>query len=56
MALESRIVELQAKHQRIEADIAEELKRPLTDAQRVQAMKRAKLRLKDEISALSRRH
>lgn len=52
MALEARIRELAARHQDLEHAIEDELARPMVDSLRVSAMKKEKLRLKDEIAAL----
>lgn len=56
MALEARIEELRSRHKHLEAQLDDEMKRPAFDDTRIQSMKRAKLRLKDEIELLSRRH
>jgi hypothetical protein len=56
MALEARIQELAKRHSDLETAIDQETKRPLVDTVRVQAMKKEKLRLKDEISELSLVH
>ena len=55
MALDARIRELAARHRSLEAAIASEMKRPSIDEVRVSAMKKEKLRLKDEIVALESR-
>lgn len=55
MSLDARIRELAARHRDLEAAIATELKRPAVDDVRLTAMKKEKLRLKDEIAILSER-
>lgn len=52
MALEARIEELVARHKTLDKAIDEELRHPGSDDQRVAAMKKEKLRLKDEIALL----
>jgi hypothetical protein len=42
---------LSARHARIEANLAAELRRPMPDAAVVAKLKREKLRLKDEVAA-----
>jgi len=54
MALDARIRELSARHRNLEDALTSEMKRPAIDETRISAMKREKLRLKDEISALER--
>lgn len=48
----ARLLTLQERHQELEAKIADETGRPLPDQIKLQGMKRAKLRLKDEIQAV----
>ncbi len=55
MSLDARIRELSARHRNLESAIAAELKRPAADDTRLVQMKKEKLRLKDEIAALSQR-
>ena len=52
MALEGHIQELSEKHQRLEEMIASEMAHPDWDETRVAALKKEKLRLKDEIERL----
>lgn len=52
MALQSRIDELSARHQDLEFAIDQELKHPGVDSVRLTAMKKEKLKLKDEIAQL----
>jgi len=54
MALDARIRELSARHRNLDDALSSEMKRPATDEVRISAMKKEKLRLKDEISALER--
>lgn len=55
MALDARIRELSTRHRNLEQAIALEMKRPASDDARISAMKKEKLRLKDEITALESR-
>ena len=48
----ARLLALQERHQELEVKIADEVGRPLPDQIKLQGMKRAKLRLKDEIQAV----
>jgi hypothetical protein len=52
MAIEARIRELDTRRQNLERAIAEELSRPSADSLRVTALKRQKLKLKEEIAGL----
>jgi hypothetical protein len=52
MALESRIRELDARHRSLDTEIDEEAKRPAVDPLRLTEMKRQRLRIKEEITAL----
>ena len=54
MLIESRHDALIQKHRRIEARLAEEMKRPLPNAFAVQRLKRQKLMVKDEIQSCKR--
>ncbi len=49
MSLQGRFEMLDARHQELEAKISEELRHPALDMERLQEMKRQKLRLKDEL-------
>ncbi len=51
MAMQS-LVELEAKHQALEAEIDEALSHPSTDDTRIAELKRRKLQVKDEIARL----
>jgi hypothetical protein len=53
--MRSRQETLLARHRALEADLAREAVRPAPDALRIGALKREKLRLKDELAALERR-
>jgi len=55
MAVEARIRELGSRHQSLEAEIEEELRRPSYDDMRLKELKRQKLRLKEEMEALRNR-
>ncbi len=52
MALEGHIEELSAKHRKLEERIGEELAHPDWDEVRVAALKKEKLRIKDELERL----
>ncbi|HEY1612261.1 MAG TPA: DUF465 domain-containing protein [Rhizomicrobium sp.] len=52
MALDGHIQELSEKHHRLEELIASEMAHPDWDETRVAALKKEKLRLKDEIERL----
>lgn len=56
MALEARIRELSLRHYDLDCAIEAEMAHPAADTFRVAAMKKEKLRLKDEIATLERRH
>ena len=49
----SHVAALQAKHDGLERRIHEELTRPAPDSTMVQALKKQKLRLKEEINRLT---
>jgi hypothetical protein len=48
--------QLLARHARLDASLANELKRPAPDATQLRRLKREKLKLKDEISREQRPH
>ena len=52
MAVSAHIEELSEKHRAIERKIEEELSHPSSDELRIAALKKEKLRLKDEIAKL----
>ena len=52
MAVTAHIEELSEKHQAIERKIEEELSHPSSDELTIAALKKEKLRLKDEIAKL----
>ena len=54
MAIEQRIRELDARHRDLDVIIETEAKRPAADPMRLTAMKRQKLKLKEEIEELRR--
>ncbi|MBI1234257.1 MAG: DUF465 domain-containing protein [Alphaproteobacteria bacterium] len=56
MAIEARIRELDARHHRLDDQIDEEVKHPSSDSLRLHSLKKEKLKLKDEIQALKRKH
>ena len=55
MAIEQRIRELDARHRDLDIIIENEAKRPAADMMRLSAMKRQKLKLKEEIDLLRQR-
>lgn len=55
MALEARIRELGARHETLERAIHDEAARPAADEIRLRALKRKKLKLKEEIENLRSR-
>ncbi len=52
MAVEARIRELGSRHQSLEKAIEDEHRRPSGDSLRMHALKRQKLKLKEEIEGL----
>lgn len=56
MAVVERIDSLRAKHERLQVEIDREAHRPKPDDAHLSAMKREKLRIKDEIERMSVRH
>ena len=52
MAIEARIRELGSRHQSLDKAIQDEHRRPGGDSLRVHALKRQKLKLKEEIEGL----
>ncbi len=48
----SHVAALQAKHEGLERRLREEMGRPAPDSSMIQALKRQKLKLKEEISAI----
>lgn len=52
MAIEQRLRELDARHRDLDLIIQNEAKRPSADMTRLSAMKRQKLKLKEEIEAI----
>ncbi|MBL8532005.1 MAG: DUF465 domain-containing protein [Hyphomonadaceae bacterium] len=55
MAIEQRLRELDARHRDLDVIIETEAKRPAVDATRLSAMKRQKLKLKEEIELIRQR-
>jgi hypothetical protein len=54
MAIEQRLRELDARHRELDFIIENEAKRPSADDVRLTAMKRQKLKLKEEIETIRR--
>jgi hypothetical protein len=52
MAIEQRLRELDARHRDLDIIIQNEAKRPSVDPTRLSAMKRQKLKLKEEIESI----
>ena len=52
MALEAHLQTLNRRHQELEAALASEMKHPAIDEERMQELKRLKLRIKDQITEL----
>ena len=52
MSLEGRMTELSNKHRQLDARISEVQKRPSADALEIRNLKRAKLRIKEELQQL----
>ena len=52
MAQTERLVSLRTKHAQLERELDEEFQRPLPNAETVIRIKRAKLRLKDEMAQM----
>jgi hypothetical protein len=50
MSIESHIAELERRHAALEAELADALNHPATDALELAALKRRKLQLKDQIN------
>lgn len=56
MAIESRLRELDSRHRDLEVRIQDAAKHPSVDWSQITELKRAKLRLKEEIEELRRKH
>jgi len=52
MSLLGRIEELTRRHQKLDTEIRDEQKRPMSDPTALRSLKREKLRLKEKISTL----
>ena len=55
MAIEQRLRELDTRHRDLDHIIEEEAKRPAVDTTRLSAMKRQKLKIKEEIEDIRQR-
>ena len=55
MAIEQRLRELDARHRDLDHTIEEESKRPAADDMQLTAMKRQKLKIKEEIESIRMR-
>ena len=56
MSLQDRLETLRSRHAHLEAEIDRETSRPLPNPETIGDLKRQKLRIKDEIFELERRH
>lgn len=56
MSVQAHLGELQAKHQALEAELADAINHPASSDAEIAELKRKKLRLKDEISRLEHQH
>ena len=56
MSLQAHIGELHAKHKALEAELAEAMNHPASTDAEIAALKRKKLRLKDELTRLGHQH
>ena len=56
MSLEDRLVALKARHSTLEDMIDQELSRPLPDEIELLALKKQKLKIKDEMAGIATRH
>ena len=52
MSIDAHLVELTDKHHTLEAEIEQEMERPLADTLKITELKRQKLRIKEEIERL----
>jgi len=52
MSLQGRITELTNRHQKLDQQISEEMKRPAADSLELRQLKQQKLKLKEEIQYL----
>ena len=56
MALQAHIRELSEKHSRLDAKIQQEIRSPSVDDTQIMALKRQKLKPKEELESLKSRH
>ncbi len=56
MSIQAHLGELHAKHRALEAELADAMKHPASTDAEIAALKRKKLKLKDEISRLEHQH
>lgn len=56
MSLQAHLGELLAKHRALEAELADAMNHPASSDAEIAALKRKKLKLKDEISRLQHQH
>jgi hypothetical protein len=55
MAIEQRLRELDTRHRELDQTIENEARRPACDVMRLSAMKRQKLKIKEEIEGIRQR-
>ena len=53
MSLQGRIAELTNRHQKLDQEIHEHMKRPIADSLQLRQLKQQKLRIKEEIQELT---
>ncbi|MCA3560558.1 MAG: DUF465 domain-containing protein [Aestuariivirga sp.] len=56
MSLQAHLGELHAKHKALEAELADVMNHPASSDAEIAALKRKKLKIKDEISRLEHQH
>ncbi|MCA3556474.1 DUF465 domain-containing protein [Aestuariivirga sp.] len=56
MSLQAHLGELHAKHKALEAQLADAMNHPASSDAEIAALKRKKLKIKDEISRLEHQH
>jgi hypothetical protein len=56
MSLKERMDSLKARHAAVDAQIQDEVQRPLPNSDEITRLKREKLRIKDELYRLSHEH
>lgn len=54
MSLQGRITELMSRHQKLDEEIHEQMKRPAADSLQLRQLKQQKLRIKEELRDLKK--